>query len=427
MAIIAVAAIVAAGVLGIFLHSAGQKRNEYSRAVDQDTLEISLLQDARAAAVTEANNFTRYAGLGREQSLGIALRSRSEVDLALERARTQALDANPDGVGAIEALLDAHRRLSLSYNEVIQLVQGGNVDEANALGVALGLDSRSTGFLDDLSGMITRQRTERDAAQAAYQEAETASDQTTFTIVAVWSSFIVAGMILTFRWIVRPLERIGSVAQSVATGDRSRRASQDGPAEIAALGASVNQMTNVLVDHSRRLERALAAEKERARRDPVTGALNHGAIVEEVKARLARGASPFAVIMADVDGLKETNDVHGHPMGDRVLIAVAAALSQKPAIVGRYGGDEFVALLAHANYRDATEYVESVRCEMDKAYLAAEGNVRVSVEASLGIAMYPMDATSVEGLMRVSDLSMYRTKRKSLEEPQERTPDADAA
>jgi diguanylate cyclase (GGDEF)-like protein len=279
--------------------------------------------------------------------------------------------------------------------------------------VALNLDSRSINFLGDISTLIEQKRVEREAAQAAYQAAEGRSDQTTFTIVAVWTSFIIAGLILTFRWIVRPLERIGRVAEAVANGDRSKRASQDGPAEIAALGASINQMADVLVDRSRRLERALAAEKERARRDPVTGALNHGAIVEELKGRLGRGAAPFAVIMGDVDGLKETNDIHGHPMGDRVLIAVAAALSQKGAVVGRYGGDEFVALLMHASYKDAKDYVDAVACTLADAKLSGQGGTRVAVLASLGIAMYPDDADTVDGLIRFSDKAMYVVKRPS--------------
>jgi diguanylate cyclase (GGDEF)-like protein len=418
MAIIAVGAVVVTGVLGVFLQSASEQRSDHSRAVVQDTTEIALMQDARTAALSESTNFIRFSVLRRDQSLAIIEGSRQELDQALNAARAQALRVEPDGVAVIDALTRAHEQLTAGYDQVIDLIQQGRTQEASALSVALSLDSRSVAFLDDLESAVEGQRADLEAAQAAYQAAENGSDVTVFAIVAIWTGLIVTCLILTFRWIVRPLERLGDVARRVAGGDRTKRAFQDGPAEITALGASINRMADALVDHSAQLERALAAAKERARRDPVTGALNHGAIVEEVKERLARGASPFAVIMADVDGLKETNDLYGHPMGDRVLVAVAAALSQERAVVGRYGGDEFVGLLPHANRRDATTYIETVQTSLNRATLSAESGAQLPVVASLGVAMYPQDAKSVEDLIRISDSAMYRMKRQGPQDPE---------
>ena len=123
------------------------------------------------------------------------------------------------------------------------------------------------------------------------------------------------------------------------------------------------------------------------------------------------GSRTFAVVMADVDGLKETNDIYGHPMGDRLLMAVAAAMSREDAAIGRYGGDEFVALLREGDVSEASAYIEAVRCALSNASLAAEDCTRVPTVASFGYATYPVDATTVDDLIRVSDHAMYQNKR----------------
>ncbi|HYM16676.1 MAG TPA: PAS domain S-box protein, partial [Dehalococcoidia bacterium] len=112
-----------------------------------------------------------------------------------------------------------------------------------------------------------------------------------------------------------------------------------------------------LEEKSRLLERALEAERERARRDPLTGALNHAAIAEVLRDVVSRPeAGSVAVAMVDVDGLKAANDTYGHPVGDAVLLEVARALAASGAVVGRYGGDEFVAVLPGADRAAAEAY-----------------------------------------------------------------------
>ena len=99
------------------------------------------------------------------------------------------------------------------------------------------------------------------------------------------------------------------------------------------------------------LERSLAAERERARRDTLTGVLKHGAIANELRAACAAAAAEnerLAVAMVDLDGLKTINDTYGHQAGDEALIIVANVLTRANATVGRYGGDAFLALLPGA-------------------------------------------------------------------------------
>jgi diguanylate cyclase (GGDEF)-like protein/PAS domain S-box-containing protein len=160
-------------------------------------------------------------------------------------------------------------------------------------------------------------------------------------------------------------------------------------------------------------ERKCAEEalREQARRDPLTGVLNHAAIVEELRA-LARTSTPHAVAMMDVDGLKAVNDTYGHQVGDQVLVAAASALSLHGALAGRYGGDEFVAVLPHADRDAAERYREEVSLALANAGLRdPEAGASIPVVATMGLAIYPEEAESVEDLIRLSDSAMYSAKR----------------
>ena len=163
------------------------------------------------------------------------------------------------------------------------------------------------------------------------------------------------------------------------------------------------------------LHRALREEQERARLDPLTGALNHRAIVEELQklVQRAEGTGPFAVLIVDLDGLKGINDAYGHPMGDAALVAISDALFRDRAIVGRYGGDEFVVALPGANGARAEQYKADVVATLSAFEVIDEASgKRVSVTASIGIAIHPNDAKAVSALIEMADDEMYGQKRR---------------
>ncbi len=163
----------------------------------------------------------------------------------------------------------------------------------------------------------------------------------------------------------------------------------------------------------RQLERALHAEKERSRRDTLTGVLNHGAIVEELRAVvLTNPDDGCAVAMVDVDGMKETNDVFGHLVGDEALVLVARALSRGGALVGRYGGDEFVAILPQTNRQAAERYCSDVMQAVQSTQLTAPGTGRrVPLVISVGVAVYPDDGDIATELVKLADSAMYLSRR----------------
>jgi len=180
-------------------------------------------------------------------------------------------------------------------------------------------------------------------------------------------------------------------------------------------------------------KRAEEALHELSRRDPLTGVLNHGAIVDEMRSLISTGedATPWAVAMIDVDRLKVMNDTYGHQAGDAMLVAVATALSRDDALVGRYGGDEFVAILPSADRNAAERYRKDTTDALAHATITdPQTGASVRAEASIGLAVYPEDGSTLADLIKFSDSTMYAVKRRRpvrRPSPHKHAPDRKAA
>jgi diguanylate cyclase (GGDEF)-like protein len=154
-----------------------------------------------------------------------------------------------------------------------------------------------------------------------------------------------------------------------------------------------------------------------AQHDPLTGLANRTLLEETVADALRQSDTDgvgCALLLLDLDNFKNINDTLGHLAGDKLLIEVGKRLlaSVRPGdLVARLGGDEFALLL-----RDIVENVEADRLATSmldrlRAPFMLEG-LRISVEGSVGAAVYPADADGVEGLLRCADVAMYRAKRR---------------
>jgi diguanylate cyclase (GGDEF)-like protein len=153
------------------------------------------------------------------------------------------------------------------------------------------------------------------------------------------------------------------------------------------------------------VERVTAELADTARRDPLTGLLNHRAFharlaAEAARARRYRGR--LVLVLFDLDHFKATNDRLGHQEGDRLLRAFAAALAgavRETDVAGRIGGDEFAALLLEARPGDVDAVVERLHARLP-----------AGLAVSVGTAQLPDDATVPEQLVAAADRRLYSDK-----------------
>jgi diguanylate cyclase (GGDEF)-like protein len=179
----------------------------------------------------------------------------------------------------------------------------------------------------------------------------------------------------------------------------------------------------ILVLHRAVLVRHL---EEVASTDAKTGLLNSAAWQSEAgralrRAQRARGAA--AVLILDLDHFKLVNDAHGHLAGDDVLAAVAAQLRagvREGDLVGRFGGEEFVVLLAdlpagalgRVEVRSVAERLRRLVADLDVPVCTPDGNLTISgLSVSVGGAAVPADGTTLEQVLKVADSSLYAAKR----------------
>jgi diguanylate cyclase (GGDEF)-like protein/PAS domain S-box-containing protein len=160
-------------------------------------------------------------------------------------------------------------------------------------------------------------------------------------------------------------------------------------------------------------ERAMAAE-QLALLDALTGLANRRhaeALLDAHLDELRRYATPFAVILADVDGFKSINDTHGHLVADRVLAMVAGTLARnlRPFdTVARWGGDEFLAVLRAIDDTTLAVIGERLRNLVASSFLELDGQ-RVAVTVSLGATLAQPGETKADLLCR-ADRFLYSSK-----------------
>jgi diguanylate cyclase (GGDEF)-like protein len=163
---------------------------------------------------------------------------------------------------------------------------------------------------------------------------------------------------------------------------------------------------------------ALSVQREhQAHHDELTGLSNRKLLIRQTNEALgdaARSGARAGFLLLDLDRFKEVNDTLGHPVGDRLLRIVAHRLthSVRPGdLVARLGGDEFAVLLPSVREVSAAREVASrLRAALSEP-IRMEG-MSFEIEASVGIALYPDDATGFEQLMQHADVAMYLAKER---------------
>ena len=160
----------------------------------------------------------------------------------------------------------------------------------------------------------------------------------------------------------------------------------------------------------------LAEFRDAARTDPKTGLANSSYwrdVAEREIKRARGGGQPLAVLLVDIDNFKAVNDKYGHLTGDDVLRGVATGLTDglRPRdFVGRFGGEEFVILLAGSDLEQARQTAERIRAHVAEVSIDDGRQERVSVTVSVGVAAFRDSGHSVLELLDAADTALYAAK-----------------
>ncbi len=172
-------------------------------------------------------------------------------------------------------------------------------------------------------------------------------------------------------------------------------------------------------ERTRELNTATARVIQVAQTDALTSLPNRVLFtrrLEEALKRASKDTTRVVVLFIDLDFFKTVNDSHGHEAGDALLRSVADRLktAMRPEdLVARFGGDEFIVLLSRLEFQSAetvaTETAQRLLGILSEPYLIA--GARISGNASIGMATYPIDARTAAELIKHADLAMYSAKQ----------------
>lgn len=163
------------------------------------------------------------------------------------------------------------------------------------------------------------------------------------------------------------------------------------------------------------LERALVKAHQFTHYDELTGLANRRLLLDrfmQAAALADRHHKQLALLFFDLNEFKDVNDRLGHHAGDKLLQQVAMRLSSSiraSDTACRYGGDEFVVLLAEVtDHGHVVESLKKIRARLAPPYMVDRFSIRIAV--STGLAIYPDDAQSFTDLLLLSDRFMFSNK-----------------
>jgi two-component system cell cycle response regulator len=205
--------------------------------------------------------------------------------------------------------------------------------------------------------------------------------------------------------VLEPIWRLTRMVVSIrTTGTFVARLGMRRADEIGTLASNFDAMLDLLSEKTRALS-------EMAATDELTGIPNRRSILEVLGreyARARRYAEPLAVLMIDIDHFKEVNDTRGHAAGDAVLKGVGSTLHstvRDSDFAGRYGGEEFLAILPHQDQRGALIAAERIRRKIADSEMGPD---RLKVTVSIGVGVIAADG--VEAMLSRADKAMYVAK-----------------
>lgn len=238
-------------------------------------------------------------------------------------------------------------------------------------------------------------------------------------IVGAVTFLIVVGALFAYsEYLLVPIRRIHSAVQRVTGGRldielRSRRGD-----ELGELARGITGMARALDAHQEEQGRDKEQLSQLAFFDMLTGLHNRKAFYDRLGENLEQarrlGGKPRALLFLDLDNFKDVNDSLGHGAGDRVLREVAGRIQaavRASDYVFRPGGDEFTVLLTALSHEtDAAVVAEKLIQAVREPVVVESHNLHLGL--SVGIALFPRDADSLDGLVRNADIALFEAKKR---------------
>lgn len=215
--------------------------------------------------------------------------------------------------------------------------------------------------------------------------------------------------------LTKPIFQIVEMANRVRAGDLSGQLNIKDENEIGLLAENINHMIQGLRATRQKSKEAENQIKAIAYHDTLTGLPNrmHFMIyLRDIFEKSIHGRFYASLLFIDVDKFKSVNDTYGHAVGDGLLIAFSKRIvdiAGRKEIACRFGGDEFLLFLVGYD-ANATKYMCEKLVKVMREPFNISGN-EFSLSTSIGAALFPKDASSIDELMEKADAALYVSKR----------------
>ena len=249
--------------------------------------------------------------------------------------------------------------------------------------------------------------------KAKYADIQRESRVMLFVIAAVATgiSLIFIGITLyATKKIIKPLKELAHSANEFAEGNYDVDLEYDGEDEIATMATSLKFAAAKLKDYMSHVN-ALAFN------DALTGVRSNAAFNQataDLNFLLENVHQDFAIVVADVNYLKQANDTYGHAVGNQLIIAMANVLTEifQHSNVYRVGGDEFVVLLDGEDYEIRHELLSQLEERSTKLTILTKDGEELPVSFAFGMATYTKELDAgVDDVLKHADSAMYLHKR----------------
>ncbi len=212
------------------------------------------------------------------------------------------------------------------------------------------------------------------------------------------------------RWALRPLLQLEEPLNKLAQGETDVEVQSSGDREIAQIGMVLNTTISALRERDETLRRM-------ANHDSLTGLINRNYFSEQVEIelkRIGRDGGSSALFFIDLDRFKFINDTYGHAAGDRLLIAVSNLLKQRMRegdLIGRFGGDEFTALVHRVDRQQAGEVATDL-LKLMQEFQFHEADEPLRIYFSIGIAVFDNALQTSHDIFLRADAAVHEAKNR---------------